>query len=136
MNIDINKVAAVYSGKQGCMCGCNGNWRHASTDPNLDSYDDVSDRSVKIVTGKLIRTIESGAYEALHIGRDCSGNTYVVLDLWERVRGVYFNCRDEEFENKYRHLDADDIKLRAKAAAMLSKISDDLAWDENARSNW
>ena len=136
MKFDVTKIAQVYSGRPGCMCGCKGKWSHASTDPELSVYDDVSDRSVKIIKGKVERLVESEDYEALHLGRDIRGNTYVVVDVWERVYGVYFNCTDEDFEHRYRHLDEDDIKLRAKAAAMLSKVSDDLAWDDNAKLAW
>jgi hypothetical protein len=45
MQINVNEIKQVYSGKPGCMCGCNGKY----TRPN------ESMRSVKIITGKLMR---------------------------------------------------------------------------------
>lgn len=43
--IDITKVKRVYSGKPGCMCGCNGKY----------ATPDESSRSVAIIAGKLAR---------------------------------------------------------------------------------
>ena len=55
MNIDISKVSKVYSGRSGCMCGCRGKWSYASTAKHIPDYYEanVSDRSVKIIAGKL-----------------------------------------------------------------------------------
>lgn len=56
MQINLSKVYKVYSGRTGCMCGCRGKWSCASTAPADDKrYTNVSDRSVKIVVGKLMR---------------------------------------------------------------------------------
>ena len=41
----VSKVKRVYSGKPGCMCGCNGKWTNASD----------NQRSTKIIFGKLLR---------------------------------------------------------------------------------
>jgi hypothetical protein len=59
---DISKVTRVYSGKIGCMCGCLGKY---STNPAYRervgaergydvSDDEVSERSVKIIAGKVL----------------------------------------------------------------------------------
>ncbi len=54
--INASKVYKVYSGRQGCMCGCRGKWTCSSTASKADrEYTDVSDRSVKIIVGKLSR---------------------------------------------------------------------------------
>jgi hypothetical protein len=52
----------VYSGKPGCMCGCRGKYSYASDykkeggkERGYDVTDeDVSDRSVKLIVGKLM----------------------------------------------------------------------------------
>lgn len=44
MQIDVSKVTTVYTGKPGCMCGCQGKY---STRENM--------RSLKIIVGKLQR---------------------------------------------------------------------------------
>jgi len=59
--IDINNVISVYSGKQGCMCGCNGNHRYHSIHKDLAAagrgYDlddsDISDLAVKRMVNKF-----------------------------------------------------------------------------------
>lgn len=58
--IDASKVVKVYSGRQGCMCGCRGKYsfasKHAGQSPDYYEADDsVSDRSVKLIVGKLNR---------------------------------------------------------------------------------
>jgi hypothetical protein len=45
MQIDVNTIKTVYSGKPGCMCGCRGKY----TKP------EESTRSVKIIVGKLAK---------------------------------------------------------------------------------
>ena len=55
--MELGKVMKVYSGKPGCMCGCNGHYRVASAHAKAAGYDadDVSDRSVKIIFNKIIK---------------------------------------------------------------------------------
>ena len=56
MQITLSKVYKVYSGRAGCMCGCRGKWACSSTAPDKEKeYTNVSDRSVKIIVGKLLR---------------------------------------------------------------------------------
>lgn len=65
INIDIKEVADVYSGKPGCMCGCLGKYSYASdwvVEGGLNrgypvEQEDVSDRSIKIISGKLMKYI-------------------------------------------------------------------------------
>lgn len=55
-------VYKVYSGKRGCMCGCNGKWSYASEFRELGSKErgysvdneDINDRSVKIMTTRVL----------------------------------------------------------------------------------
>jgi hypothetical protein len=56
--IDASKVVKVYSGRQGCMCGCRGKYSyasaHASQRPDyLEADEGISDRGVKLIVGKL-----------------------------------------------------------------------------------
>jgi hypothetical protein len=53
-------VYKVYSGKRGCMCGCLGKYSYTAEgaveqSPGYDVSDKVNERSVKIITGKLLR---------------------------------------------------------------------------------
>ena len=50
----------TYSGKKGCMCGCLGKYSYTAEgakthNPGYDVSDKVSERSVKIISSKLLR---------------------------------------------------------------------------------
>lgn len=59
----LDNVFKVYSGKPGCMCGCNGKYKMASAHAVFAAAergyavdaDDISDRSVKIIFNKIIK---------------------------------------------------------------------------------
>jgi hypothetical protein len=53
-------VYKVYSGKQGCMCGCKGKYSYTATgavehSPGYDVTDSINERSVKIITTKVLK---------------------------------------------------------------------------------
>jgi sulfite reductase beta subunit-like hemoprotein len=50
----------VYSGRIGCMCGCKGKYSYTAkgaveNSPGYDVTDSINERSVKIITTKLLR---------------------------------------------------------------------------------
>ena len=54
------QVYKTYSGRQGCMCGCRGKYSYTALgavehSPGYDVTDKISERSVKIITNKLLR---------------------------------------------------------------------------------
>ncbi len=57
----MENVYKVYSGRAGaCMCGCAGKYSYTAKgaveqSPGYDVSDQVNERSVKIITGKLLR---------------------------------------------------------------------------------
>ena len=59
--ITVNDVYKTYSGKSGgCMCGCRGKYSYTADGavnhgPGYDVSDKVSERSVKIIAGKVLR---------------------------------------------------------------------------------
>ena len=53
--IDADKVVNVYTGQQGCMCGCLGKYSYASRYQTAGGSGRVSDRSVRVIVGKLNR---------------------------------------------------------------------------------
>ena len=84
----MQKVFKVYSGKSGkCMCGCSGKWTYASDaveygskDRGYEVYEDeVSDRSVKIITKKVLNdpTVKIE-------------DTYAWMDDGHITRAIYF----------------------------------------------
>jgi hypothetical protein len=52
--LDISKVAKVYSGKIGCMCGCLGKYSYNEGVQREDWQGAVSVRSVKIMAKKVM----------------------------------------------------------------------------------
>jgi len=57
--LDISKIVKVYSGKLGCMCGCNGKYSYtadgaANHSPGYDVSDKVNERSVRIIAKKIL----------------------------------------------------------------------------------
>ena len=53
-------VYKVYSGKQGCMCGCKGKYSYTATgavehSPGYDVTDSINERSVKIISTKVFK---------------------------------------------------------------------------------
>ena len=59
--MELNGVYKVYSGKAGsCACGCSGKYSYTARgavehSPGYDVSDMVSERSVKIIAGKVLR---------------------------------------------------------------------------------
>jgi len=53
-------VYKVYSGKQGCMCGCKGKYSYTAkgaveNSPGYDVTDSINERSVKIISTKVLK---------------------------------------------------------------------------------
>ncbi len=59
MSVNINNIVKTYSGKIGCMCGCNGKYSYTEDGaknfgPGYDVSDSVNERSVKIIAKKVL----------------------------------------------------------------------------------
>ena len=57
--LNIDKIVKVYNGKIGCMCGCLGKYSYtqdgaANHNPGYDVADSVNERSVRIITKKIL----------------------------------------------------------------------------------
>ena len=84
----IDKVYEVYTGKVGCMCGCNGKYSVASKYKkyanNQRGYaiNNISDRSVKIIYNKIVKAINNEKVEVT--------NNYVYIAKGERCLAAYF----------------------------------------------
>ena len=81
--LDISKVAKVYSGKIGCMCGCLGKYSYNEGVHREDWQGAVSVRSVKIMAKKVLSDPRANFDES---------SQYVFVE--DRVKGtikvVYF----------------------------------------------
>ena len=56
----LDTITKVYSGRIGCMCGSNGRYSYTAMgaqedNPGYDVTDQINERSVKIIAGKLLR---------------------------------------------------------------------------------
>ena len=57
--LNINGIVKVYNGKIGCMCGCGGKYSYTEDGarnfgPGYDVTDSVNERSVRIITKKVL----------------------------------------------------------------------------------
>ena len=52
--LDFTRVAKVYNGRIGCMCGCLGKYSYNEGVPHEDWQGAVSTRSVKIIAKKVL----------------------------------------------------------------------------------
>jgi hypothetical protein len=57
--LDISKIVKTYSGRIGCMCGCLGKYSYTADGaenfgPGYDVSNSVNERSVKIITKKVL----------------------------------------------------------------------------------
>ena len=82
--LNVEKVAKVYSGKIGCMCGCAGKYSYTaegavSDNPGYNVSDSVNERSVRIIAGKVI-----GNANAVNEGN------FVYVEDGNRIRVVFF----------------------------------------------
>lgn len=54
MNTSIENIKKVYSGKRGCMCGCNGKYSYNEGVSRESWQGPVNVRSVKIIANKVL----------------------------------------------------------------------------------
>jgi hypothetical protein len=84
--VNINGIVKTYSGKIGCMCGCNGKYSYtadgaANHGPGYDVTDSVNERSVKIIAKKVLSS-EKCQYD---------GNfAYVEDRVKGTIKAIYF----------------------------------------------
>ena len=52
--LDVSKVAKVYSGKRGCMCGCKGKYSYNEGVPREDWQGAVNVRTVRMFTKQVL----------------------------------------------------------------------------------
>lgn len=88
MSVNINNIVKVYSGKIGCMCGCNGKYSYTADGaknfgPGYDVSDSVNERSVKIIAGKVLNNPNADRTES---------DEYVFVEdrARNRIQVVYF----------------------------------------------
>ena len=91
-----NWVTSRYSGKSGCMCGCNGNYKYKSANKELAeknrgyaiSSDEISDRAVNSCFNRLKRELHNGNVKYMLFSNEKEGNIF--LDEKGRNNAIYF----------------------------------------------
>lgn len=85
-------VTSAYSGERGCMCGCKGAHKYATEVAGFGkqlrgydiSADEVSDRAIKIIVGKL--TVQDSFFPVDH------DETYIAAEVGGRQLAAYFRA--------------------------------------------
>jgi len=80
----VSNIVKTYSGKRGCMCGCQGKYSYTEDGarehgPGYDVSDRVNERSVKIMARRVL-TDPSVKYE----------DDYAYVETDTHIRVVYF----------------------------------------------
>jgi hypothetical protein len=91
-SIDLNKVMRVYSGKPGCMCGCNGTYRYMSDCIEMGGKDRGYPVDLEEVNETQVRKVVKIISEQLHAGNKSLvvDPEYVYAQVGGRVYCVYF----------------------------------------------
>ena len=80
-SLNIDNIERVYSGKSGCMCGCNGKYT-CNEGTDLPSWQgEINVRSVKIIAGKVLN------HPAVKFEEQAN---CAYVDEGGRMRAVYF----------------------------------------------
>jgi hypothetical protein len=77
--LNVEKVAKVYSGKIGCMCGCRGKYSYNENVEHEDWQGDVNVRTVKMFVKQLMSDPET-KYE----------DDYMYVERNGRIKIAYF----------------------------------------------
>lgn len=104
--IELGNVKSVYSGRVGCMCGCNGSYRYSSTSSYAEKYgtddESVSDRSVKIQVGKMNKRLAFDLPKFTKTEtKEYSGD---VFEIYELNNDAEFNIAISKKANKVSHI--------------------------------
>jgi len=84
----VSNIVKTYSGKIGCMCGCQGKYSYTEDGaknfgPGYNVEDSINERSVKIMARKVL-TDPAVKYE----------DDYAYVETDNRIRVVYFKQYD------------------------------------------
>jgi len=93
LTIRTEDVLSSYSGKLGCMCGCNGKYSYNSQNRDLASKDrgyavgddDINDNSVKRMVNKFNKLEEV----LVDVNKDGSISDYVFIETETRINCIY-----------------------------------------------
>lgn len=80
-----DRVAKVYSGRPGCMCGCVGKWRYRPGAAGPGYEVDRSDRSVEALVRSMNALLSEGYAGQVDAEAGC-----VYIETSRRVYAAYF----------------------------------------------
>ena len=84
--LDVSKIVKTYSGKIGCMCGCNGKYSYTQDGaenfgPGYDVTNSINERSVKIIAKKVLADPSVKWQDNIAFVEDYTKNT---------IKAIYF----------------------------------------------
>lgn len=93
---DNRSIVSVYSGRPGCMCGCNGNYRYNSEHVDLGAKrrgypvdkEDVNDGQVTRIRRFFVEALASGEVDIQLV--HAKDSVIAVCDYEGRTRAIYF----------------------------------------------
>jgi hypothetical protein len=88
--LNISKIAKVYNGRIGCMCGCKGKYSytvHGAVEdaPGYDVSDSVNERSVRIIAKKVLANPNAKWEDNLVYVEDRAANKIQVVFFKEQA---------------------------------------------------
>ena len=92
---NLDQVSSVYSGRKGCACGCRGKYSYASAfkcerPSYLEGDEGVSDRSVKVIVGKVTRFLQDPNSDVKGVMFDPAGDYFAVDMGHDQTYTLYF----------------------------------------------
>ena len=89
--LNISKIAKVYNGKIGCMCGCKGKYSYTAmgaveANPGYDVSDSVNERSVRIIAKKVLTNPNCKWEDNMVFVEDRAANRIQVVFFTEEVK--------------------------------------------------
>jgi hypothetical protein len=88
--LNISKIAKVYNGRIGCMCGCKGKYSYtahgaAEDGPGYDVSNSVNERSVRIIAKKVLANPNAKWEDNLVYVEDRAANKIQVVFFKEQA---------------------------------------------------
>lgn len=99
--VDKSAIIKVYSGRQGCACGCRGKYTYATEHRQFGSKergyevtaDECNDATVTLLRNKMIRAMQSGDCEVVCDGTHAFGGEICFsIDVGARTYSAYIKA--------------------------------------------
>ena len=94
-----DKVYSSYSGKTGCMCGCNGEYSYSKAHRHFSTRNrgykvvdnEINDLAVTKMTNKFKKLLKTDAVVSVYIGED--EDCHLFYETKTRYNAIYFRWK-------------------------------------------